>query len=207
VISQRREGDIHFWEFGGLQQIALENAFGESAKFFALDAYKPIKESALSENCVAVCSLTTENYQKLTPILKALSQSPMHVVLVTNVSSLSYLWLHPEEMPNKLSLVRDDHEILTNLNRVLQSPRPLEEFSHDALLWGSIFTDRQHMIFKGIIHGETNRKIAEAIFQSEKTVEAEIKKICGILNIAEKKTEQNIRVLIGQRYAQLVGVL
>ncbi len=63
------------------------------------------------------------------------------------------------------------------------------------------------MIFKGIIHGETNRKIAEAIFQSEKTVEAEIKKICGILNIAEKKTEQNIRVLIGQRYAQLVGVL
>lgn len=199
--------EYRFWGFGGLQQIALKDAFGQSSKFSELSQYKPNKEDLLSEKCVTICSLTTENYQILTNILKSLSESPMHFVLVTNVTSLSYLWLHVEEMPKKISLVRDDRDILQNLKRVLSADHLLEEFSNEELLWGSIFTDRQHMIFKGIIHGETNRKIAELIFQSEKTVEVEIKNICAILEISQKKTEQNIRVLIGQRYAQLVGVL
>jgi DNA-binding NarL/FixJ family response regulator len=115
--------------------------------------------------------------------------------------------LSADDLPEWISLVRDDKDVLSNLSEAIKSDIPLSKFSDPDLIWKTAFTDRQILILKGLIHGETNRKIAKSIFQSEKTIEAEIKNICATLDISQKKTEQNIRVLIGLRYAQLVGVL
>jgi DNA-binding CsgD family transcriptional regulator len=197
---------ITFWGFDALQEIALSSTF-QTATFLPLNHFDYILGKGVDSKSLNIFFLTSENYQRVKPILKVLSDSPHHTIVLSNVSSLSYFWFNQSDLPEWVSLVRDDKDVLKNLNEAIQAKDPIAKFSHPDLLWKTTFTDRQILILKGIIHGETNRKIAEMIFQSEKTVEAEIKSICAILDISQKKTEQNIRVLIGLRYAQLVGVL
>jgi hypothetical protein len=197
---------ITFWGFDALQEIALSSTF-QSASFLPLNHFDYITGKGVDSESLNIFFLTSEDYQRVKPILKVLSDSPHHTIVLSNVSSLSYFWFNQSDLPEWVSLVRDDKDVLKNLNEAIQAKDPIAKFSNPDLLWKTTFTDRQILILKGIIHGETNRKIAEMIFQSEKTVEAEIKSICAILDISQKKTEQNIRVLIGLRYAQLVGVL
>jgi len=197
---------IAFWGFDALQAIALSSTF-QSATFLALHEFDYIKGEGADCQSTNIFFITSENFQRVKPILKTLSKSSSQTILLSNVSSLSYFWLSPDDLPEWISLVRDDKDVLSNLSEAIKSDIPLSKFSDPDLMWKTAFTDRQIMVLKGLIHGETNRKIAESIFQSEKTVEAEIKNICAILDISQKKTEQNIRVLIGLRYAQLVGVL
>lgn len=197
---------LAFWGFDALQAIALSTTF-QSATFLALHEFDYIKGEGADSQSTNIFFITSENFQRVKPILKALSKSSSQTILISNVSSLSYFWLSADDLPEWISLVRDDEDVLSNLSEAINSDIPLSKFSDPDLIWKTAFTDRQIMILKGLIHGETNRKIAESIFQSEKTVEAEIKNICATLDISQKKTEQNIRVLIGLRYAQLVGVL
>jgi len=197
---------VAFWGFDALQAIALSSTF-QSATFLALHESDYIKGEGADCQATNIFFITSENFQRVKPILKALSKSSSQTILISNVSSLSYFWLSPDDLPEWISLVRDDKDVLSNLSEAIKSDIPLSKFSDPDLMWKTAFTDRQIMVLKGLIHGETNRKIAESIFQSEKTVEAEIKNICATLDISQKKTEQNIRVLIGLRYAQLVGVL
>jgi len=206
VISLAAGSTITFWGFDALQQIALRATF-EAAEFQKLDQYDYIKGVAVSPGVINIFILNSENFQRVKPILKALKTEPNHVIIVSNVSSLSYFWFKSTNTPEWISLVRDDHDVVKNLIELSAATKPISKYSNPDLLWKTSFTDRQLLILKGLIHGDTNRKIADSIFQSEKTVEAEIKNICSILDISQKKTEQNIRVLIGQRYAQLVGVL
>ena len=197
---------ISFWGFDALQRIALSTTF-ETASFHKLDEYDYINGMAVESGQAYVFLLTSENFQRVKPILKAMQKTGVHVVLVSNVSSLSYFWLKASKTPAWISLVRDDQDVVKNLIEATSTQGPIDRFTSSDLLWKTAFTERQLMILKGLIHGDTNKKIAESVFQSEKTVEVEIKNICAILEISQKKTEQNIRVLIGQRYAQLVGVL
>lgn len=197
---------LAFWGFDALQAIALSTTF-QSATFLALHEFDYIKGEGADSQSTNIFFITSENFQRVKPILKALSKSSSQTILISSVSSLSYFWLSADDLPEWISLVRDDKDVLSNLSEAIKSDIPLSKFSDPDLIWKTAFTDRQILILKGLIHGETNRKIAESIFQSEKTVEAEIKNICATLDISQKKTEQNIRVLIGLRYAQLVGVL
>ena len=75
--------------------------------------------------------------------------------------------------------------------------------------WSSLdLNKRQITILKLVIKGFSNKAIAEEIFQSEKTVEAEISRVAKVLGINTKvASKQNPRIMFVRKYAQILNII
>ena len=63
-------------------------------------------------------------------------------------------------------------------------------------------------LFIRLVQGDTNAEIAKVLVLSEKGVESAIKRLAIKVDCVRTAPEQqNLRVLLGRRYAQLLGIL
>jgi DNA-binding CsgD family transcriptional regulator len=157
--------------------------------------------------------LTPQNFSLLIPRMKrerAANPSKIHI-LVSDVPSLSFLGLTKENFPPETIFFT-----LSDLHTVITSAIPGEageiKFSQrravDSFFGRGGLTSDQVTLLLLIAQGNTNTEIAKVMDLSEKGVVPAIKRLALKLDCVRLSPEQqNLRILIGRRYAQLLGVL
>jgi len=198
---------ICFWGFSALERFAISNASKEKITF--LDADESLNESKLGFEFkdAHLFNLTPLNVEYLRPIFRKLQKEKIPFGLCTDVNSLTFLWLKEDNFQEDVKFYYKDEKFIYVLTKLLETG------SFDSKTachpWSDFgMSDRQLEIFKMVVSGASNKAIAEGIFQSEKTVEAEISKIAKKLKIETKaSSKENPRVMFVRKYAQILNII
>jgi DNA-binding NarL/FixJ family response regulator len=152
--------------------------------------------------------LTPANFGELTKLIRSqASQNPIaqHIV-VTEVPTLALLGLSKRNFPQKTLFLRLDDllEIMKSSAKIgFHQLREIDDFFDLHPL-----SKTQVKLLVLIATGNTNAEIAREMVLTEKGVESAIKRLAIKLDCTrEGEKPQNLRILLGRRYAQLLGVL
>jgi len=198
--------------FDSLQSLGLAltlSAAGISHNFQTLDeANSTLKESFEVTPRKFIYLLTPSNFEELAKVMRSqTSQNPIaqHLV-VTSVPSLALLGLTQKNFPQKTIFLTLNELFLIMKSGVpngFHQIRPVHEFFEVKPL-----SSTQVKLLLLIATGNTNAEIAREMVLTEKGVESAIKRLAIKLDCTrEGEKPQNLRILLGRRYAQLLGVL
>lgn len=205
-----------------MREIGFETA-GALMRFFGFD---PLQESAIvaqhmnlhlinklfAQACVDYYQMTTSNFRRvIASILSAKNKENISVV-VTDIPNLSLLGLSAESFSeNTLFLTVEqftDALVGNSPNASLVEEAIREASRRDSFFNDSSLTRSQLELLIHISNGHTNVEISRLMFLTEKGVESAIKRLSMKLGCdGAYQKQQNLRILLGRRYAELLGVL
>jgi DNA-binding CsgD family transcriptional regulator len=183
--------------FDPLQSIALEHSF-----------------RGLPSEAFSFYRLTPRNFESIVAQLNQDYEAKPEVkqLLVTAVPTLTFLGLTPESFPAQTLFITYEEFVehfITSVNGVKINAlatlptEQVEKFFHSGGLSKS-----QVSLLLLIALGHTNIEIAKRMTLTEKGVESAIKRLAIKLDCSrEGSRPHNLRILLGRRYAQLLGVL
>jgi DNA-binding CsgD family transcriptional regulator len=158
--------------------------------------------------------LTPRNFESIVTQLNKDYESRPDItqLLVTAVPTLTFLGLRPDSFPAQTLFITDEEfvEHLTTETGAAQFSTlasipgdRAEKFFHSGGL-----SESQVALLLLIALGHTNVEIAKRMALTEKGVESAIKRLAIKLDCTrEGSRPHNLRILLGRRYAQLLGVL
>lgn len=156
--------------------------------------------------------LTTLNFVDVVSLLKLKDETTNSDVIVTNIPNLSLLGLTVSSFPGSSIFLRLDEftsAILASesassvVEDMINQISTLDEFFNYSSL-----TKSQMDLLILISEGHTNIEISRLMFLTEKGVESAIKRLAVRLGCGGAfHKHQNLRILLGRRYAELLGVL
>ena len=157
--------------------------------------------------------LTPQNFSLVIPRMrkeKSVRPDKIHIV-VSDVPSLSFLGLRKDNFPEK-TIFFTLTDLLTMIASTVSDQSGEITFNQrrsvDSFFGRGGLTNDQITLLLLIAQGNTNTEIAKVMELSEKGVESAIKRLALKLDCVRSSPEQqNLRILIGRRYAQLLGVL
>jgi len=198
--------------FDSLQSLGLAltlSAAGITHNFETIEqANITLKESFAVTPRDFIYLLMPANFEELTKLIRSqASQNPLaqHIV-VTSVPSLALLGLSQKNFPQKTVFLT-----LDDLFAMMKSgaPRGFHQIrTVDDFFAVKPLSSTQVNLLLLIATGNTNAEIAREMVLTEKGVESAIKRLAIKLDCArEGEKPQNLRILLGRRYAQLLGVL
>ncbi|CAN2181764.1 Transcription regulator LuxR, C-terminal [Candidatus Nanopelagicaceae bacterium] len=205
-----------------MREIGFETA-SALLRFFGFD---PLQESAIvaqhmnlqlinklfSQASVDYYQMTTANFRKVIASVKSAKNKENISVVVTDIPNLSLLGLSVEDFSeNTLFLTLEqftDALVGNSANASLVEEAIRETSRKESFFNDSSLTKSQLDLLIHISNGHTNVEISRLMFLTEKGVESAIKRLALKLgcNGAYQK-QQNLRILLGRRYAELLGVL
>lgn len=205
-----------------MREIGFETP-GALMRFFGFD---PLQESAIvaqhmnlhlinklfAQACVDYYQMTTSNFRRvIASILSAKNKENISVV-VTDIPNLSLLGLSAESFSeNTLFLTVEqftDALVGNSPNASLVEEAIREASRRDSFFNDSSLTRSQLELLIHISNGHTNVEISRLMFLTEKGVESAIKRLSMKLGCdGAYQKQQNLRILLGRRYAELLGVL
>lgn len=205
-----------------MREIGFETA-GAFMRFFGFD---PLQESAIaaqhvnlhlinkmfSQASVDYYHMTTANFRKVIASILNVKNKESISVVVTDIPNLSLLGLSSDSFSeNTLFLTLDqftDALVGDSSNSSLVEDAIRETSRKESFFNDSSLTKSQLDLLIHISNGHTNVEISRLMFLTEKGVESAIKRLSLKLgcNGAYQK-QQNLRILLGRRYAELLGVL
>ena len=198
--------------FDSLQSLGLAltlSAAGITHNFETIDqANNTLKESFAVTPRDFIYLLTPANFEELTKLIRSqASQNPIaHHIVVTSIPSLALLGLSQRNFPHKtVFLTLDDLFVMmkSGAPHGFHQIRAVDEFFEVRPL-----SSTQVNLLLLIATGNTNAEIAREMVLTEKGVESAIKRLAIKLDCTrEGEKPQNLRILLGRRYAQLLGVL
>ncbi len=200
-------GRVTFWGFSTLENFAMSQIFQDKASFVDTHELSDIPKINFDTTGANLFNVTPENFEYLRPVFKKLKLEEISFGVATDVSSLTFLWFTRDDFSQDIKFYYKNKKFIDTLKNLLKtqsfdSKNACEPWSDYGL------NDRQINVFKLIIRGSSNKAISELIFQSEKTVEAEISKIAKVLGIDTKAaSKENPRVMFGRKYAQILEVI
>ena len=196
-----------FWGFSSLEDFAISKVFNGELVLFKVDETLTFRKEDFSLTACNTFNLTPLNFEFLRPVFKRCKLEKIPITVCTDVSSLIFLWFSKDDFDIDTKFYYKDDRIM----RSLENYKKVQSFiANDACNpWFDFsLTNRQIKIFKSLIRGASNKSIAEEIFQSEKTVEAEISKAAKKLGIDTKfQNKENPRVMFGRKYAQILNII
>jgi len=200
--------------FDPIQQLALEQAFSTSVTSPA--GSKPAESFALYR-------LTPRNFEEILATLHADRAAHLELdqIVVTTVPSLTFLGLQPGSFPEATifvtyqELVDFVDEVVTGAQRSMEEAvTALKDREDDLGKSVERFFRREGLsqaqiaLLILIAIGHTNVEIARRMELTEKGVESAIKRLSIKLDCTrEGSRPHNLRILLGRKYAQLLGVL
>ncbi len=198
--------------FDPLQSLGLAltlSAVGITHNFETItEANLALKESFAVTPRDFIYLLNPSNFEELTKLIRSqASQNPVaqHIV-VTEVPTLALLGLSQKNFPQKTVFLTLDEffEIMKSGAEIgFHQIRAIDEFFDVH----SLSTTQVKLLIL-IATGNTNAEIAREMVLTEKGVESAIKRLAIKLDCTrEGEKPQNLRILLGRRYAQLLGVL
>jgi DNA-binding CsgD family transcriptional regulator len=198
---------VTFWGFSALENFAISQIFEDKAAF--IDMHEPLNISKFDFGSTGrnMFNLTPGNFEHLRPVFKKLKSEEISIGVATDVSSLTFLWFTKDDFPEKTFFYDKGKKFVTSLAYLLETQS--FDTKNTCEPWSDYgLNERQINIFKLLIRGSSNKAISELIFQSEKTVEAEISKIAKVLGIDTRiASKENPRVMFGRKYAQILKVI
>ena len=199
--------EITFWGFSPLENFGISKIFKEKATFFAADESLNVSKIYFDTKSTNVFNLTPMNAEYLRPVFIKLKEEEISFGGCTDSSSLIFLWFERDDFSQNTKFYYKNEKIVDTFKSLLN----VKSFSAKSACdpWFDFaLSARQIKIFKFVIQGSSNKAIAEEIFQSEKTVEAEISKIAKKLKIETKaSSKENPRVMFVRKYAQIHKVI
>jgi DNA-binding CsgD family transcriptional regulator len=196
-----------FWGFSSMENFAISKVFNNEAILFNVDESLIFRKEDFSLTACNTFNLTPLNFEFLRPVFKKCKSEKIPIMVCTDVSSLIFLWFSRDDFDIDTKFYYKDERFI----RSLENYQSVQSFiANDACdPWYDFdLTTRQVKIFKSLIRGASNKAIAEEIFQSEKTVEAEISKAAKKLGIETKfQNKENPRVMFGRKHAQILNII
>ena len=217
TLNSSERFTLNAYGFDSIQQIGIKeslrgNGISAEISFLYQESMKRPHEN-FPEVDANIYLLTPRNFATVVRHIKAQPrlESESTLFIVTDVPSLSLLGIEQKSLPSKTiylslaefgDLLRGSGEQLFRSGETKQA-RPIERFFETAKLSRS-----QVRLLLLIAHGDTNAEIAREMVLTEKGVESAIKRLAIKLErVRTGEKPQNLRILLGRRYAQLLGVL
>ena len=190
-----------------MEDFAISKVFDDEVILFNVDETLTFRKEDFSLTACNTFNLTPLNFEYLRPVFKKCKLEKIPITVCTDVSSLLFLWFSKNDFDIDTNFFYKDQRIMHNL----ENYKKVQSFiANDACdPWFDFgLTNRQIKIFKSLIRGGSNKSIAKEIFQSEKTVEAEISKAAKKLGIETKfQNKENPRIMFGRKYAQILNII
>jgi hypothetical protein len=204
---EKSPSETTFWGFSPLENFGISKIFEEKATFRSADESLNVSKIHFDSKSINVFNLTPMNAEYLRPVFIKLKEEEVSFGVYTDTSSLIFLWFERDDFSQDIRFYYKNEKIADNLKILLNAKSFSAKNACDP--WFDFaLSSRQIKVFKFVIQGSSNKAIAEEIFQSEKTVEAEISKIAKKLKIETKaSTKENPRVMFVRKYAQILKVI
>lgn len=182
--------------------------------FLLAQSFAQESASHLTSPGLSLYRLTPHNFEAIVAQMNEDHSATFaeHQLLVTSVPTLTLLGLHVESFPEETIFLTYeefvDHFILGSAVSTISDLKALlgdraEKFFHSHGL-----SHGQVSLLLLIALGHTNLEIAKRMTLTEKGVESAIKRLAIKLDCTrEGSRPHNLRILLGRRYAQLLGVL
>ena len=204
---EKSPSETTFWGFSPLENFGISKIFEEKATFRSADESLNVSKIHFDSKSINVFNLTPMNAEYLRPVFIKLKEEEVSFGVYTDTSSLIFLWFERVDFPETTKFYYKDDLFLDTLKTLSRSHS--FDVKNVCDPWFNFdLSTRQIHIFKLVIRGASNKAISEEIFQSEKTVEAEISKIAKKLKIETKSTnKENPRVMFGRTYAKILNII
>jgi DNA-binding CsgD family transcriptional regulator len=203
-----------------------EIGFETSSALMRFFGFDPLQESAIAaqhlnlhlinklftQASVDYYQMTTANFRKVIASILSVKNKESVSVIVTDIPNLSLLGLSPESFSeNTLFLTLEqftDALVGDSANSSLVEEAIRERSRRESFFNDSSLTQSQLDLLIHISNGHTNVEISRLMFLTEKGVESAIKRLSMKLGCdGAYQKQQNLRILLGRRYAELLGVL
>ena len=196
---------INFMGFSPLESFAISRMFEEKATFIDINKSINIKDFNTLESHIV--NLTLGNFEYCRNFFAKFKEEETPLVIATDVSSLDFLWFDESDFSEGTLFLFKDNGFILYLESISRGES--SKFKSKFNPWSSLdLNKRQITILKLVIKGFSNKAIAEEIFQSEKTVEAEISRVAKVLGINTKvASKQNPRIMFVRKYAQILNII
>jgi DNA-binding CsgD family transcriptional regulator len=210
--------ELHCYAFDNLQVSGITASvdfLNLSTHFYTLDQ-EIVSTHLLTESYrrVYVYHLTPGNFEGLVfRITQQHADEPSaQQILVSAIPSLAYLGLNPHKFPTGITYLFLN-EFVSELKNSTKASLFLERAHNFSNVEEKYFnqhdlTKIQIRLLMLLAKGLTNAEIAKTMILSEKGVESAIKRLALKLDCYRmSRSQQNLRVLLLRRYAQLLGLI
>jgi DNA-binding CsgD family transcriptional regulator len=210
--------------FDPIQQLALEQAFSTSVTSSAHSG--PANSGPAnsgSAKSLSLYRLTPRNFDEILATLRAdrAAHLKLDQVIVTTVPSLTFLGLQPHSFPEATIFITYQEFVESLVEVITGAQRSMTEAmtalkdrgdgqgkSVERFFGREGLSQAQITLLIFIAIGHTNVEIARRMELTEKGVESAIKRLAIKLDCTrEGSRPHNLRILLGRKYAQLLGVL
>ena len=166
---------------------------------------------SLGDQSQVIAYIAKHNFKEIVHALSLLTSEQRPPLIVTNLHSLALLGLNQSDFPTGSRFLRgaDLVEGITQWDHTNSQECDSVSIADGSDLFSRLgLSGDQLRLFIRIVQGDTNAEIAKVLVLSEKGVESAIKRLAIKVDCVRTAPEQqNLRVLLGRRYAQLLGIL